>query len=278
MKHRTTRLAALLALLLPAAATAQTAAEILTTAAERHERRVADIDNYTVVQHVAGMRAPVYFEKHMRDGHPVFESRVMAGADMPAVPGGQRQQTVGQADMLVRLSERARLTGTETVDGRTVWVLEADDVSGLGFGDGEFTPTGVTLHLDQEMYVPLRMEMTGTMAVEGESHEVTMITRLEDYREVEGLLHPFRTTITIQGMADAMPAADRAEMQQQMEELRKQLEEMPPEQRRMMEEQMKNMPQMRQMMEQMEAAAAGEDVEMTVEVEEIRVNEGPPGG
>lgn len=281
MRARPTVLALAALLLLAHSAGAQSAAEILSTALDRHEQRAADVDNYTVIQNVAGMRVPIYFEKRMKDGHAVFEPTGMVRRTVQGSAPGPEQQLgsgVGSAEMLVRMSDRTRVAGTESVDGRMAWILQVDDASDLGLGSDEFTPSTLTIHLDQLDYVPLRMAVAGQMEVEGRSHAVTMKTKFEDYREVHGLLHPFRSTITLEGMSAMMDGVDPDDVRNQMAELRKQLEDMPPEQRRMMEEQMKNMPQMEQMMEQMAAMAAGEAMEMTVEVEEIRVNDGPPSG
>ena len=275
MRTRSTFLSVVLLLFLAPGAGGQSASEILQTALERHEQRVAGIDNYTVIQNVNGARAPLYFEKRMEDGHPVFEPRIMGDEELPeSVPGAEGG--VGMSELLIRLGDRSRVEGTEVVEGRTAWVLQVDDVSGLGLETEGFQPSSMTILLDQEEHVPLRMKVSGRMEVEGGSHPVSMNTTFEDYRDVQGLLHPFRSTVRIEGMAAAIPVDDRERMQRQMEEMRKQLEEMPPEQRAMIEQQMKNNPQMQQMMEQMEAMAAGEDMEMMVEVEEIRVNEGPP--
>lgn len=268
--------AILLLLLLPQVLVAQSASEILGTALERHEQRMANIDNYTVVQTVNGIRAPAYFEKVVRDGRSVFEPRSIGDSDISAIPGGEEHQQMGGADILARLGDRGRVMGTESVGGRSAWVLRIDDASGLGMDSDDFAPTSMTIHLDQQDYVPLRMVLTGQMMAQGESHEITMTTRMQDYREVQGLLHPFRSSISIEGMGGAMSADGNADMRKQVEEMQKQMENMPAEQRRMIEEQLENMPEMRQMMEQMEAMAAGEAVEMTVEVEEVQVNQGPP--
>lgn len=268
-------LLALVGLLLPAAASAQSAAEILGTAVERWEARLADIDNYTVVQSVNGMSFTVYFEKRMQDGHPVLEPRIIGGQNLPAMPQGAQARTL-EPNMLARFNDRAVLDGTESVGGRSAWVLRIDDLSGMDLGAEaeDFAPEGMTIHLDQQDYVPLQMTMSGQLTRNGQSHPVTMTTRMEDYRDVQGVLYPFRTITTMDGMMGAMSEEERS----QMEEMKKRLAEMPPEQRTMMEQQMKNMPHMRAMMEQMGAASEGGAFETTMQVEEIRVNQGPPAG
>lgn len=257
----------------PAVVAGQDAREILRTALQRYEERVADIDDYTVIEDIDGMRASIRFEKEMVDGHPVFRARVLPGGDLQAVPGGDRQQAARSPAIFAEIRD-VRVTGSETLDGRPVWVLEVPDAGQLGLGGSGFTPSTLEIHLDQERYVPLRMRLAGRMDAEGQSHDVTMVTRLEDYRDVQGLLHPFRTTVTVEGLMGGMSDADRGEMQDEMQRMQEQLASLPPEQRSMMEQQMRNMPQMRQIMEMMEAQSAGKDLEMTIQVQEVRVNEG----
>lgn len=259
---------------LPLAAAGQDAREILATALERYEERVEDVDEYTVIQDVDGMRVSVHFQKEMKDGHPVFHARILPGGDLQAIPGGDRQQAARSPAIFAQL-EHARVIGTESVDGRPTWVLQVPDAGELGLDGAGFTPSTLTLNLDQEEYVPLRIVVEGSMESGGPGHTITMTTRLEDYREVEGLLHPFRTTVTVEGLSGGMSGADRAEMQREMQKMQEELAALPPEQRRMMEEQMKRMPQMRQMMKMMEAQAAGKDMEMTIQVQEVFVNRTP---
>jgi hypothetical protein len=101
---------------------------------------------------------------------------------------------------------------------------------------------------------------------------------------VDGLLHPFRTVTVFEGMQDAIPEEDRAEMTEQMEEMRRQmaameeqLEDMPPAQRRMVEQQLERMGGV----EGLQARAEGqmgmlESGRMERVVRELRVNAGPP--
>ena len=91
---------------------------------------------------------------------------------------------------------------------------------------------------------------------------------MEDYREVDGLLLPYRTVIRL----DGIEAMIDPEMQAQMEEMRKQLESMPEAQREMMERMMAGQ------MENLENMMNGEGMTIEVTVTEVRVNAGPPSG
>lgn len=277
--RRRTPILALATLLLPHALVAQSASEILNTATERYEARMADVDNYTVVQNLNGTNVTLYFEKVMRNGHPTFEPSVVGAPSMPQMQGGDRFQRMRTAGSLAEFADRAELTGTESVGGQKAWVIQVNDLSGMGMDQaGGFEPKSMTLYVGQDEYTPLQMKMSGELTRDGETHPVDMTTRMEDYREVKGLLYPFKTSVTMEGMGDAMSSEERGQMQQQMEEMKKRLADMPPEQRAMIEQQMKNMPGMANMMEQMESASAGGPFEMTIQVEEVRVNEGKPSG
>ena len=249
------------------------------TAAERYEARFAKIDNYTVVQDMNGTKVTTYFEKRMQDGHPVFDPRVIGMGNLPQMPGGDRYQRLRSGGSLAQFADRAKLTGTETVDGHKTWVLQVDDLSGLGLDESQdFKPGSMTIYLGQDDYVPHQMKVSGRFTRNGESHPVDMTMHMQDYREVKGLLYPYRTTVSMEGMMEAMSTDERGDMSQQMEEMKKRLEQMTPEQRAMFEQQMKNMPGMRAMMEQLESASAGGAFEMSFQVDEVRVNEGPPSG
>lgn len=458
---------ALLLLLLPAGLTAQTAREILDTAVERHEERIADIDNYTVVQEMNGTEQVTYYEKRTVDGRPVFvpqtaadlainraglswgqlqslllnafsdagmqgltgeleaasqdqlavlvgsmgqrlgagegdvaaaagDALVSAGTEslkdalmdaaidaglqalasglggaagaqvgmlvqalrdsdsfgdalgnlagavpdmlgvgggrgpggMNALPGGMPGGPMGadissdprsmalsaaasaglgmlagmgaravagalsdddpaETDpfaMLRRLSDRFQVAGTGTVDGHPAWILEADDPAGIDVGADDFAPRSITFQMDREDYVIRRVEMEGDMDVEGERRAVTVVVALDEYRDVQGMLHPFRTTTSFEGAGSGMSDEDAAEMSAKMKEARRQmaameerLAELPPQQRAMVEQQLEQMGGMAGLQDRTEAGmGALAEGRMEMVVKEIRVNEGPP--
>ena len=206
------------------------------------------------------------------------------------VTGGGKER-VDEFVILGRLQGRARIDGSEKIDGRECWVLVADDVAGLDFGAGdEFAPASLTLLLDVEELVPRGGAMEGEMTIEGERRPVTARLSIEDYREVGGMLHPFSTTVAFEGLGQTMSEEDRRKMKKEAEKLRKEMErsrkqreemeqqlaQLPPEQRRMVEQQLGNLPAIQERaLRQMEAMAEGIQ-EMTIVVKEMRVNEGPP--
>jgi hypothetical protein len=250
------------------------AAAILEAALARYEERARGIENYTVRQSAMGIESTVYFEREMVDGTPRFRSRLVEamGREIPS----EFESGEDPYAALSALAGRTTLSGTETVDGHRTHVLVVEDFSSLpgltpdaeGVRDADFDRA--TLYLDAENYVIRKMVMEGSMEREGERLPVTVTGVFEDYRDISGMLHPFRTVMTMDGMAPAASGADMEEARRGLAEMRSRLESMPPAQREMMER------AIRPQMEQMESMMGGGGMEMVIEVLEIRVNTGPP--
>jgi hypothetical protein len=188
-------------------------------------------------------------------------------------------------DLVTMIGDHARVAGSGTVDGHATWTLTVPDVSALRFPDaGEFTPSAVTLHVDQTLHVLRGGTIAGEVAVDGKRVPVTLETRLEDYREVAGLLHAFRVVTVVRGVDQTLSEKERAqaakmpaEIAAKMKQVQAQLATLPPEQRAMAEQMLaQQMPQLAQMMTQAAATAAPELFDATVTVRSLVVNQGRP--
>jgi hypothetical protein len=262
-----------LAALTPAAG-AQSASEIVDRMLDEYARRAEGVEDYTLVQEVMGFETVSYYEKEMVDGRPVFRlhSGSAAGVDMP-----DAGQAGGLDDIFAvggELADRAEYEGVERVDDYDLHVLRIDDFSGLDFGrnvtpDSEFTPRSGVLYLDVDTYAPRRLVFQGDMRNAQGTHTVTTTVGIGDYREVEGMLIAYSTSVRIDGLAQAIDPETR----EQFEQMQRELEALPPEQRAMVESMMSGQ------LEQFRAMMSGEDAPMTVQilVREVRVNQGPPG-
>lgn len=264
-------LAALLAA--PAAAPAQSAQEVLETAFERHEQRMEGVENYTVVQEVMGFEATTYFERVERDGHVFFVPRQQMGSE-----AAQRAPENPYA-ALEELASRATLSGTEQVDGETVHVVEVTDLEGTELqrsmgGEGEFDPEKATFLVDTDDYLVRGMRMRGTTTAGqgGQAQDFSFDARFSDYREVEGMVHPFRVSVSVEGVGGQMTPEQRQQARQSLEQMRQQMENMSEQQRQMMERMMGDQ------MERVEQMLASGAMDFAVQVKELRVNEGPPSG
>lgn len=185
-------------------------------------------------------------------------------------------------EIFAELGLRSRLIDEESVDGEPCWVIRASDLEDLDFVGGDEADAvevrSLTMWIDRELYVTRKFVMEADMRMDGGRQPVTVEARMSDFREVEGLVEPFRKVVSTKGMMDAVAAEDpeqAREMEEalaKLEQMEEQLEKMPPQQRRMVEAQMG--PMMERMKRMREGGPDG--MEVVVAVEEIRVNEGPP--
>lgn len=268
------RVSALLPLLLLVAspAAAQSAEEVLNTALERYEEQIGGVDSYTVTQEVMGFTTTNRFVKKEIDGHPVFVAAESAGDTATGLPEGWGNPY----RMVPELAARAELVGTATTDGQESWVIEISDLEGLDFRgmtpsgvEGEFDPERLTFHVDRDELLFRRLGVKGQMTRgDGSARPIELDAAFRDYRTIEGMPHPFEIQVNVQGMSDAVSDEEMARAREQLEELRGRMEEMPEQQRQMMERMMG--PQM----EQLEKMVTSGTMDVTVQVKEVRVNEG----
>ncbi len=248
-------------------ASAQTPEEIIQRAVERYEERMAGIDNYTVVQEFMGFETELYFEKRMVDGRPVFQ--------LVESMGGAGDDDMGQMyHEFMEVAERAQLKGKEKIGEDEVYVLYIEDFSGLDMGEDEeedFKPKKGTFYLGTDDYLLHKVRIEGEMEGESGTSPVTMEVLFEDYREVKGMVHPFRMVMSMTGLTAGMSEEDREEARRSLEELRARMAEMPEAQRSMMEGMMKDQ------ISKLEEMINSGTMQVTLEVKELRVNEGPPG-
>ena len=262
-----TRVAILAAgsLILAVAATpvaAEDARQILEKMMERHEQRMVSVESVTIVQEVMGIESTTRLEKRLVDGKPTL---------MRAE--GNVRDFGGLYTSLEAMAQSATLEGTETVDGVPCWVIEVEDLGGMNLGaegTNDFESKDGTLYIDKKDLVPRRMEMNGVTRRNGPEQAVSLEMSLQDYRDVDGWLHPFLYELRITGEGGAVPA-EIAEVRKAMAQMKEELAKMPAEQRQMMEQMMRNR------MPDFEQAVDGDAFKVTVTVKEIRVNE-PAGG
>lgn len=187
--------------------------------------------------------------------------------------------------LMRRIGGNVRVTGSDTLDGHPTWTLEVTDITALHLPDAdEFTPSRVTLDIDRSEYVLRRAVVAGEVAADGRHVPVTIETRLEDYREVDGLLHPFRSATVVRGIDQTMSESERqaiasmpAEMEAKLSEVQASLAKLPPEQRRMAEQALaQQLPQFAQMLTRTAAAVEPDLMDATVVVRDLVVNRGRP--
>ncbi len=281
-------LAGALVCALPSLGAAQSASEILDNALQAYDQRMEGIDNYTVVQSAEGLGSmggamgdeggmTMYFEKTMVDGHPVFRSSTPTAPSMDSIMKMQEEAGVRRspAETMRLMKDHAALDGSDQIDGHDCWVIKVDDPAALASlaegAEGALDMKSMTMCLDKENYVPRRITMEGEMSASGEPRPVTMTSLLSDYRDVDGLLHPFKTEISMSGMASgSMSPEEREKTRKQLAEAKAKMADMPEAQRAMMEKMMGGQ------LEKMEQMLAEDSFTMSFVVQEVKVNAGPP--
>jgi hypothetical protein len=250
-------------LALPSAATAQNAEKILMTSLEEYEQRMEEIENYTIVQETMGFETELTFLRTEVEGRTVF------------VPKGQEEAAGGISNfyrMYPKIAERAELKGRESVDGKQCHVLAINDFSELDLdqemgGQGAFVPKTGLLYVDTDDHLIRKMQMEGEITRHGQTSPMTAVTVLSDYRDVEGMLHPYLMHITATGLAAGMSKEEAEEARENLAEMEEKLEDMDPNQRAMVERMMGGqMENLRKMLE------SGQ-FKITVVTKEVRVNE-----
>lgn len=267
---RRSLLALLLVLALPAAAQ-PSAQAVVERATARYMDMMKGVQNYTVTQEVMGHPATIYFER-VPGGGPLDFAAHPVGADGEAMDGaGTMDAHTGR--MLRVLAERGRMAGTHDVDGTATYAIAADDfqdviqeMQGLNQAGEDADIERATFYFDQEDYRLLRVLMEGEMTMNDRRSPFTATMTFSDFRTVDGLTHPFSTTMSIAGVQDAMSDKDR----EQLEEARRQMENMPEAQRKMMERMMGDQ------LKKLEEMMGGEAIEMDMTVTDLQVNAGRP--
>ncbi len=158
------------------------------------------------------------------------------------------------------------------VDGVRMHVLEVPEMT-IPDAEGltQERVQNARLFIEPDKWAPRRMTFDAEAEVEpGRTETVSPEIRLDDYRNVEGMWIPYRTTMIMEIGEELLGPEQREEAQRQLAQMETQLEQMPEQQRDMMEQMMGNqLDQLRQMLD-------GERMEWTIHVEEVKVNTGLP--
>ncbi|MEQ8691331.1 MAG: hypothetical protein RIC89_10905 [Pseudomonadales bacterium] len=190
-------------------------------------------------------------------------------AEQARAESRSRAQADSVAAELQQIAHASRLVGLEQVDGRAAYHLKATGLNRVQQVDGQtFRLHSVSLWIDAEHSVPLRMRFNG-VAEQGDQRRELIIERVDqDYRQVAGsrLYEPYRQVMRLQGVMTAAQREEMAEASAELAKARQQIAALPASQRRLI------MDRMGPQMAQLESMAAGNGIEIVTQVEEIRVN------
>lgn len=258
---------------------AQSAADIFDQMLDRQRERLSGIENILIEQETMGMVTTLYLVKELVDGEPTLKPRMTSVGGMSVPLDGEAGPDAwsGSPSVHRQWADRFRVDGTEDINGRTAYRLAIDDFSGIDMGappgqDAQMAPRSAVFYVDREDLVMLRMEMKLDAVGEGgESRVVDMASTMDDYREVDGYLHPFRTSISWQGLTDlGADGMDPDELEEQLAEMEKRLEDMPAAQRGMVERMLR--PQIERLRDMLGGAP------MEIIVTRLDANVEPPTG
>jgi len=243
--------------LTPLPTAAQSAQSIAEEMKARYQEQLKNVENYVVETSMYTS----YHRKVMKDGAPALETEVkMKGqseSSLFSAMGNAPTTTSSKPAYYEDLSKNATYAGSETVNGVKCHVLRVKDASKM-----ESDAQEMTYHIDAEQYVPMQMKMMQPPQ-QGGGKPTEVVVNFEDYRTTKGITLPWRTTMQ---MKMSMSKQERQRMQKMM----KQLENLPEAQREMMKNQMP------MSFERMKKIMSGEPT--TIEVKDVRVNEGIPEG
>lgn len=208
--------------------------------------------------------------------NPAIMMDSMAGFTDAAAGANQARENddetaIAQSMLLFR--KKARIVGKETIDKRSAIHARAEDLNVVEEVDGErLTIHAISLWVDAQKLVPLKMRMEGAATREGQSRKVFLERLDQDYRTVPNskLYMPYRSLMRMAGLFGPSEREQMKDARKQLEELDEQLASMPPEERARMERMVG--PQI-QMMRNM---VDGGEMEVVTKVRAIRVNVGLP--
>ncbi len=250
------------------------AAEMLEQVRAHYERSVREIDDYKIVT----SNFTTHYHKEYDNGRPYFASKVETESFWGSISGLGMHSTSPMVDadffspgVFEHLLMHSRYMGTERIDDLNTHVIFIDDMRVLmeAFDDMDEPIGSLSLFFDDEHWVLRKMKFSAMAEIEeGDVRQIEPVMRMKDYRNIDGLMIPFRTTITVHGLSDYLSDAEREEAMAALEELEKELEQMPAEQRNMLEQMMGGqLDQLRQML-------ADDMIEFAIEVKEVHVNTG----
>jgi hypothetical protein len=245
-------------------ALAESAQDIVKTAMEKYEQRLANVQTVSIVQSAMGMQIETEMEKRMVDGRAVL---------VPTEDGSPGTDPGTFFAQMQEMATAAKLKGKEKVDGVDCWRIEVDDMSAFDAepqtgATSDFEAKTGTFWIDRQDYLLRRMSLDGETMNDGQAMAVTMDMTMRDYRDTQGFLWPFATDMVVRGLDSGMSEEDLEEAKAALAEMKAEMAEMPESQRKMMESMMGGQ------MQKLEEMVTSGEMKMSIEVVSLSVNGG----
>jgi len=203
----------------------------------------------------------------------MYADMLEAGATAKEVQAAQdaRDRQEALVDNSSLLLGSLTITGEETLNNRPAIVLKNKaPVPTQSSGSMSYVINDLTLWVDSQKFVTLKMQMEGDARQGNEVRPLKIELENKNYQPVSGCPGFELPIARVMRMSGMMSSAEQSEMTAQMAQMQSQLDSLPEAQRKMIEAQMG--PQLA-MMRNM---AAGNGIEMTSAVTEISCNTGLP--
>jgi len=271
---------------LPGIALSEDAQSILDKAHRKQVQRWEGVASYIVDQSMMGNRTAILYERtEVKDAAGTSQSafrmvpqdeiqkrQAASGGPQTLSPANSKLFAMGtdaqeEFSGMEDFAATARLVGKENVDGRDAFHLRADGLKRTQVTDGgEFTINSISVWIDAEEYVTLRMQMDGTAKNGNETRKIRIEKLDEDYRAVadSNMYEPFRQVMRIGGIMSAKDQKEMQKAQKEFAKFEKEMQQMPEAQRNMI------MKQMGPQMEMMKKMASGGGFEVVTEIHSIR--------
>lgn len=151
---------------------------------------------------------------------------------------GAAENEAALAKSMALFRKRAKIVGKESIGKRRAIHVRASDLNLTEETEGEeITIHSVSLWVDAEKHVPLKLRMEGVMKQEEKARDIFIERLDQDYRTVPGskLYMPYRSMVRMHGVLGADQQQQMEDARKQLAELDEQLAAMPPEQRAQVE-------------------------------------------
>ncbi|MBT8147885.1 MAG: outer membrane lipoprotein-sorting protein [Gammaproteobacteria bacterium] len=198
--------------------------------------------------------------------------RAAAAAEQDRQLNGVDTDVASSQQQFEQMIGSAELVGTESVEGRPAFHIRTDDVDYTQVANGgeEFEVNSVSVWIDQDNYVPLRLLMNGSATMEGEAREMFIEMLSLDYQQIGPLYESTRQVMRMGGMLTPEQEIQMEEAREQMAQMKQQLAGLTGPEKQMLQNMLG--PQM-QMMENL---VNNGTIEVQTLIPRIRVNAGLP--
>ena len=178
----------------------QKAVETLESMQERYEQSIEDIDDYIMEKN----DHTIYYKKATTDdGRPYFKTKTKGEyrEELESASGANNDL---YSQFSSQAKEKATYRGTDEVDDNEVHVIYIDQMETEGFNlekNTENTFKDIFLYIDSDKLVIRKMEYTVESIVQGgEVREIFPVIKNSDFRNVQGMLIPYKTVTVVEGL------------------------------------------------------------------------------